>query len=162
LLAIQAMIIFEFLLLSISTWVVFKVADYLFEKVKSFEYKAFFDRNKKTVDFFLRFAPFLGALPTIYFVNFHFIQNFTEFPNYIKVYWTVIYHFYCVFGYFGVVLWNNEAKEAKFFKKLLLAFACSLFCILFSFTAGFVLAPFIFLMTMCQIIESFQVTVKRR
>jgi hypothetical protein len=44
----------------------------------------------------------------------------------------------------------------------LLAFVCSLFCVLFSLTAGFVLAPFIFMMTMYQIIENFQFTVKRR
>jgi hypothetical protein len=101
---------FEFFSLSLSTWMMFKIADYLFEKAKNFKFKIVFDNHKKPIDALLYLAPFFaGALPTIFCVDFFLIPSFTEIPIYVKLYWAIIYHSYCIVGYFLVFYDKKES-----------------------------------------------------
>jgi hypothetical protein len=154
------MIIFEFLILSISTWVVFKTADHLFEKAKNFDFKGFFDKQQKTKLFLHNFYSFTGSLPAIYYVNFHLVPSVlsvkTDYPMplILIIYWVSIFHLSCFILYYnGFCIEDYPINCQSFLYKFLMALVCSLFSILFCFTAGFVVVPLLAVMTVGDILN---------
>lgn len=163
--------ILELILISILTWIVFKITDFIFLKTIKFDYKKLFAWMlgfKRTIFVIHLVIGFLGSAPAVYVVYSMILPMFPTdgpepTPKFLVYYWLTIFHISCI-GLYGMLAQTMFIESQKVEFNLVLGACLSLLAsfisILFCFTAGFIMVPLLSLAGLMEMLKRIDVKVK--